>query len=67
MIKKNSGPDEAKGTLQAAARSTKRMQSYKSEPGSRKRLSYKIEIPPEPEDTSTALQKVVETANIEIY
>lgn len=39
-------------------RSQKRMRSHKSDASSRKRLSYKIDIPAEPVDTSPALQKV---------
>lgn len=57
-MKKNSGPELEGKAPTAAIRSTNRMRSYKSDQGSRKRLSYKIEIPPEPEDTSTGFQKV---------
>jgi hypothetical protein len=39
-------------------RSQKRMRSHKSDMSSRKRLSYRIDIPIEPVDTTPALQKV---------
>lgn len=55
-MKRNEAEEPSKMCLQE--RSQKRMRSHKSDASSRKRLSYKIDIPLEPTDTTPALQKV---------
>lgn len=58
-MKRNISNHEEPPRENAYQRSQKRLQSHKSDQSSRKRLSYKIDIPVEPIDTSPPFQRVL--------